>query len=244
MWLAVLSVSSPPSLGSDGLHGKLSVGIGNVFRGLQHGDSGISPSIYLENSWVNGLYVGIWWGRFDASYKADIDSESHYYGYYPYKQSVSDDRDSEVNYIAGYGHRFSNTLAVETSFTHYQYPNASGYRDYDWNEWMTRLQLKDQWSLGYGLGRSWFADNQLSHLFEITHVRALPGLLELDINVGLIFLEGTTIDDYQYVELGVGRSFGQWNLRAEVSTTDNEIRRQLGSSLAGTQGSLTLSFMF
>ena len=222
--LAATSVQALDWSGLERLSGKVSVGLGNVFRGLQYGDTGLSPAAYLEKSWQSGLYTGLWMGRFDAS-------GDQY-------------REAEINYILGFNRRISTHLAVATSITHYQYEGNSKYRNYDWTEWLTRVQIYDQWVLGYGLGKDWFAEDEQSHFLKLTHISALPAMLELDISVGVIALEEAYINGYQYLEIGLERNLGRWNLRAQVSTTDSELRSLFGSSLAGPQGAITLSLMF
>ncbi len=223
-WLTGLLLMATPAVADNLFHGQLTMASGNVFRGMQQVQSGMAWSAYLEKTWDAGLYAGIWVGRTRLAYP--------------------DSRDRELNYVAGYSHSLKPGLQIDTALVRYQYDNASGYRNYDWTEWLSSLYLDDRWILSYGLGKDWFAEDELSHFGQVTALLPMPALVVLDLSLGAVHLENTYVDDYQYLELGLSRSFGPFFVRGMWSITDADFRDTLGDSTAGRQGSIALSWTF
>ncbi len=223
--LGALLLAVCPAAAGEGLHGRLDMGFGHLFRGLQHVNSGPALSVYLEKSWSSGIYAGIWAGRTEPAYNPG--------------------RDREINYVVGYGHRLSRGIFLDTSIVHYHYPGALSYQNQEWTEWLNRFYIRDRWVLSYGLGEDWFSKSSISHFTSITFLQPLPRRLELELGAGAVFPQGDAlVDNYRYAEAGLARAFGSFRLRGLVSLTDGDLRRALGSDSAGFQTSLTLSWHF
>lgn len=238
-WLLPTLLLAIPQATAEGLRGELSVGLGYLFRGLELNQSDPGARGYLEYSADNGLYAGVWAG----SYSVPSDPS----------------RDTEVNYLLGYSHRLNAGIAFDTAIVRYEYPGASGprdfapreydpqnysQRDYDWTEWLSSLHLGDRWIFTYGLSDNWLVPESRAHSGWITYQFPLPWQLTLDLNAGAVRLEEGELDGYRFYELGVSRTAGSFGGRLAIATTDQRLERTLGDDVAGTHASLQLSWFF
>jgi uncharacterized protein (TIGR02001 family) len=214
-----------PQALSEGLAGELSVGLGDLFRGVEVNQSEPGLRGYVEYSAANGLYAGLWAGSYNVP---------------------ADSRSTEVNYLLGYNHRLSSAIAFDTAIVRYEYPGAPSWlRDYDWTEWLSSLHIGDRWIFTYGLSDNWLVPEGRTHSGWITYQFPLPRQLTLDLKAGAVRIaEGGLVDGYQFYELGLSRTIGSFGGRVAVATTDQRLQRALGDEMAGVHASLQLSWFF
>ncbi len=224
-WLPALLLLGIPQAPAEGLGGELSVGLGDLFRGIEVNQSEPGLWGYVEYSAANGLYVGLWAG----SYSIPTDSRS-----------------TEVNYSLGYSHRLNSAIAFDTAIVRYEYPGTPGWaRDYDWTEWLSSLHLGDRWILTYGLSDNWLVPEGRTHSGWITYQLPLPWQLTLDLKAGVVRMdEGGLVDGYRFYEMGLSRTVGSFGGRIAVATTDQRLERTLPDEMAGVHASVQLSWFF
>ena len=180
------------------LQGELTLTNRYVYRGINY--SGGEPALQglIEVTSARGFYAGIWastveWPR--------------------------DDRTAEVDYFAGYQHRFSNHLALDATLVRYTYLGGDVGNSYDWTEGQLTVHLLDHWSLTLTRANDWAGRGERTGTAEATYRYALRPNWTLDAILGHAEIERALGFNYQWGEVGLSRGFGPVQGRLAYSAT-------------------------
>ncbi|MGI9326797.1 MAG: TorF family putative porin [Pseudomonadales bacterium] len=209
--LALLSLCLAPSLQAR-LDAQLSLSNDYRYRGLDQSDHGMVVQGSIDYSSSHDWYVGVWASTVGYDFQGD-------------------DRSLEVDYYAGFVHRFSNPLAVDVSVIRYTYPGSHTRLDYDWTELQLSAFIGDRWTATYAIGDNWLGRDENSGHLEMGFRQALPLHLVWDITLGHTFSERVLGMEYQSIETGLARQFGPLLLRLSYTNVDRKMRQRLGTNL-------------
>ena len=137
------------------------------------------------------------------------------------------DRNLELDYFAGYSHRFRPDLAVEGTLIHYTYPGHRKPYNYDWTELLVSVYVGDRWLLSTGVADNWLSLDDTTIFIEGGYRYPLPQSLTLDITLGYQTLQ-TPFTDYAYAEVGVSRRLGLLDFRVGYAASSGDARDQFG----------------
>jgi uncharacterized protein (TIGR02001 family) len=201
-------------------HARMTIGTGQMFRGLNQLQRGPSLSGLLQLESPRGWYGALWAGRVQLAYERSPALE--------------------VDLIAGFNHRLTDNIALDVSFTHYTFPTDGAATD--WNELYASLHVDSRWLLAVGVGRDWLGADGLHVVTEFAYLHALPREWVGSIGLGYQQL-GSPWSDYAFGSVGVARRFDRATVAFELSGTDRQAERMFGGR-AGQHASASLIWSF
>lgn len=201
LWLISLSAAAD-------MTARIHIATDYIYRGVLQTHQGLAYQGSLEYQFEPGLFVGAWASRVD-------------YGRY-------DQRDTEIDYFAGYQMRLSNNLAFEASIIRHSYSGSHRGTDYDWDEVLLSAYLHDRWTLSWGLADNWLARKHASRILELTYLHPLPAEIVLDTTLGYQYAKNLFGRDFAYMEIGLNRSFEHLSLRLAHSATESDAGNVFG----------------
>ncbi len=200
------------------------MGTAEMFRGVKQTLDGPAAEGLAQYDFDNGAYGALWAGRIE----------------FPYSNEGSD---LEVDYIAGVGRALTTRLFLDSAIIRYSYPTSHLPRNYDWTEWYNSAHLFERWSVGVGVGRDWLGSGRTTLNVELSYRQPLPLGLVADVTGGHQQVPQDLGRDYEYFELGIGRTLHGVQVRIAYGGTDSDGEYLFGQA-AGRRwlGKLTWAF--
>jgi uncharacterized protein (TIGR02001 family) len=193
-----LTTSTAASTSAE-FNGELTITSRYLHRGLNF--SGDNPALQglVEYSSSVGLYAGIWASTVEVPW---------------------DERQVEIDYFAGYQHRFNPRIAIDATVIRYTYEGPDVDSMYNWTEGQLTAHLLDHWSITVSQADNWAGRGASTATAEATYRYALRPHWMMDGTVGHAEVVNAVGFNYQWGELGLARAFGPVNARLAYSATN------------------------
>jgi uncharacterized protein (TIGR02001 family) len=174
-----------------------------LHRGLNQ--SGDNPALQGMAEYATGFgaYVGVWTSTVE----------------WPW-----DDRQVELDYFAGYQHRFNAGIAVDATLIRYTYQGGGVSNIYDWTEGQLTAHLLDHWSVTVSRANNWGGRGATTGTVEATYRYAVGPRWLLDGTLGHADIRDAFGFNYQWGELGLTRQIGALRARLAYSATEGAER--------------------
>ncbi|HKJ18422.1 MAG TPA: TorF family putative porin [Xanthomonadales bacterium] len=157
-----------------------------IFRGLKRSDGQPALQLGVDYEHDSGVFAGVWGSTIDI-------------------QSPAGKRDLELDFYAGFHHRFQAPLSATLTLLRYTYPGQTGFHSYDYNEVLVSATWQDRYSVELGMTRDL---NGLGH--DSRHWE-----FQLDYPVANTWVLGATLGLNDMSDAGVSRYF-YWDVGASV----------------------------
>ncbi len=221
----VACLVSAPATAAD-VNGYISLTTDYVYRGVTRSDEGPAGQLGIDVSFNSGLYVGVWASTVDIG------------------NSVTSQRDREVNYYAGYGIQLAERWRAGASLVAYRFPGAFGLLDYDHEEYSASLNYDDRVWFEYSYAPDYYNTDTRAHHYELFGEWPLPAEISLSAAVGHFDAADFSGRAYTHWQLGVSRPVGRIDLDIRYHDTSRWVPRISNPERAAARVSLTARFQF
>ena len=136
-------------------------------------------------------------------------------------------RQTEVRAYLGYGFEINDNLHMVLNAVAYRYPGSDGQFDYDNQEFSISLGIADQYWIEYAHSPDLYDLDIDSHNIEVFAEWPLGSLYMLSAGVGnyqVDWRETTIANETLYWQLGVSRSFGQFDVDLRYHEAQDAVR--------------------
>lgn len=195
-----------------------------IYRGLAMSDGKPALQLGLDYAHDSGLFVGAW--------GSTIDLES------PVSQ-----RDYELDYYAGYHHRFQAPLTTTVTLLRYTYPGQKGIHDYDYTEFLLSATWREHYAIELGYTNDLNGHDTTSRHWEFQVQWPVASAWVVGAALGRNDLSDAGASKYYYWDVGASARFSR--LIVDLRWFDNEEPGgYAGAASAGSQLVLSLTVPF
>ncbi len=186
-----------------------------VFRGVSQTQEDPAFQLGFDYSHESGFYAGVWGSSIDFV----PDSAP---------SSAEDDANVEIDTYVGFRFPIGDALAADVSVVRYNYPGTNDGFEYEYNELIGKLTVKEWLTFTLGYSNDVFNSGDTGIYYGASGTWALPAEFNLAANVGYYDLDNF---DEGYVDYGIGvtRAFGPFEFGVSYVGTNNN-----GEDLFGT----------
>lgn len=168
-----------------------------VYRGVTQSDGHGAVQAGLDFNFDSGFFLGAWGSTVDIPGPANHQ------------------RDTEVRAYLGYAFEMSEQFQMVLNTVAYRYPGSEGNVDYDNQEYSVSLGIADQYWIEYAHSPDLYGLDVHTHNIEVFAEWPLGTQYLLSAGVGhyqVDWRETTIANETLYWQLGVSRSFGQFDV--------------------------------
>ena len=173
------------------LHGFVSVGTADVFRGLQRHRDGLAVQAALRWAITDRVFVGA-----HVAPAEFIKPDGR----------VSDD--VELDYYIGLWHELGDDAALQLRLTRYTYPGSDDVVEYDYDEFSLGVEIGARWLASLSVERYALPFADYAGAAEIQWRTALGRKLEASAALGGARYFDSTAGGYGYWDVGISRPVG------------------------------------
>lgn len=196
-----------------------------VFRGVTYSDDHAAVRGGLDLSLDSGWFGGVWASTIDIG-------------------NTLTQRDTEINYYAGYSHDLNADWSLGVNVVAYTYPGATGPIDYDYREYSAVVNFRDRAWLEYSYSPDLFHSGRATHHVAAYGEWPLPGRLLLGIGAGYYDTGKLTAIGYGYWQAGITRPFRRFSIDLRYHDTNREVPIVSYQDRAGSRIALGLRLPF
>lgn len=162
-----------------------------VKRGVTQSDSDPALQLGAEVNFDNGFYFGAWASTVDIN------------------NGPTRQRDTEVNYYAGYLWEAADTLLLSATVIAYEFPGQMGSVDYGYQEYSVAANYDDRVWLEYAYSPDLYHSGDSSSNIDLYAEWPLKNHWAIGAGAGHYDVSNFTGESYQYWQLGITKSL-QW----------------------------------
>ncbi|UXI69140.1 TorF family putative porin [Tahibacter amnicola] len=199
-----------------------------VFRGVSQNQEDPAIQGGVTYSHESGFYAGVWGSAVDFT---------------PDNADYDDGADMEVDTFIGYNWGINEDWKLDLQFIRYNYPGTEDGYDYDYNELLTKIIFKENYSLLVGYSNDVFATDETGIYYGLSGSWELPHEFILSATLGHYDLDDSYDHSYTETVLGVKRTWGHFTVALSYSDTSGGGEDIFGK-LADDRVILTLSADF
>ena len=197
-----------------------------VYRGVTRSDSHGAAQLGADVSFDSGFYAGAWASTVDIG------------------NGVTNQRDTEINYYAGYSYQMSDRWTIGGVIVAYRFPGAFGGLDYDHEEYTISVNFDDRWWFEYSQAPDYYRTGTQTHNYEVFADWPLSGQFSLSAGVGHFDVSDFVVDGYTYWQLGISRPLGRLDFDLRYHDTSRWVPRISNPDRAEARLALTARFQF
>lgn len=183
--------------------GYLTLATDYVKAGVSQSDSDPALQLGIDVGFGNGMYVGAWGSTIDIS------------------NGPTRQRDTEINYYAGYLFDLTERWRLSANIVSYNYPGQSGGVDYDYEEYSLGVSYDDRIWLEYAYSPDLYHSGQSSQNVDAYAEWPLSGLWTIGAGIGIYDTSSLTGEKYTFWQLGITRSFKWADIDIRYHDTDD-----------------------
>ena len=202
LWLIIFSAD----IFAADLNGYLALTTDYVFRGVTYSDGDPAAQVGGDVSFESGFYAGAWASTIDIS------------------NGPARQRDVEVTYYAGYAAELDRDWSLGLNFVAYTYPGATGFVDYDYEEWSVAANYADRAWLEYSYSDDLYNAGSTTHNVDFYAEWPLAGDFIVGGGAGYYDVSNLAGDGYAYWQLGLSKGLGRFALDLRYHDTSRWVR--------------------
>lgn len=197
-----------------------------VFRGVSQTDEDPAVQAGLKLQHVpSGFYGALWSSNVD--YGDEIGSNA------------------ELDLVLGWGHSFSDDVALDLNLTRYTYPGTNDEFELDYNELIGTLTFRQKYWLQVGWSNDVFASDAAGTYVQVAGKWPFADAWRVEALAAHYFLDYDAYDsDYSHAQLSLVYAWKQLEFRLSGHFTDGNAKDLFGDRLAGTRAEAAVNFAF
>jgi uncharacterized protein (TIGR02001 family) len=195
-----------------------------IYRGraMSSGDPAIQLGLDYEHD--SGFFVGLWGSSIDL-------------------RNRFGERDTEVDFYAGYHFALQAPILFSASLLRYTYPGQTGAHSYDYNEALVAATLYEHYSVELGYTSDLYGLGEVGRHWELRTEWPVAGAWVVSAGLGQVDRTSLGVERYLFWDAGASARFA-W-LTVDLRYFDNERPDTLAADVsADSQVVLSLSVAF
>ncbi len=195
-----------------------------IYRGLEMSDGDPALQLGLDYEHDTGLFAGVWASTIDLL-------------------SAMGQRDTELDYYAGFHYAARSPLSATVTVLRYTYPGQTGMHRYDYNEVLLGATWQDRYSIELGYASNLYGLDRIGRHWELRSEWPVASTWVIGVALGGNDLSDAGVSRYLHWDVGASARFSR--LTFDLRWYDNERPDGFAAqSSAGSQIVLSLSVAF
>ena len=208
------------------LSGYLSVTTDYVWRGVTQSDGDPAAQLGADLSLDGGFYFGIWGSTVDIA------------------NGPTRQRDTQVNYYAGYIADLGSRWSLGANVVAYTYPGTQGDVDYNYREYVLSANYDDRLWIEYAYSDDLYDSGQESHNYDIYFEYPIAEAWMIGGGGGYFDVSALAGSGFANWQVGVTRSAGRIDVDLRYHDANRWVPIVSSEDRADARVALTIRFSF
>ncbi len=172
-----------------------------IYRGLKVSDGDPALQLGLDYEHDTGLFAGVWASTIDL-------------------RSTMGDRDTELDYYAGYHYAAQSPITATVTLLRYSYPGQAGMHKYDYNEVLVGAIWREQYSIELGYTSNLYGLDRIGRHWELRSEWPIANVWVIGAALGGNDMSDAGVSRYLHWDVGASARFSR--LTVDLRWYDNE----------------------
>ena len=195
------SLACTPNATASDLSGVATLTSEYIYRGLKMSDGDPALQLGLDYEHDTGLFVGIWASTIDL-------------------RSAMGNRDTELDYYAGYHYVSKSPITANVTLLRYSYPGRTGMHNYDYNEVLVGATWREQYSIELGYTSNFYGLDRIGRHWELRSEWPIANAWVIGAALGGNDMSDAGVSQYLHWDVGASARFSR--LIVDLRWYDNE----------------------